>query len=406
MPGSSLRFRWTHGAAVGALSCAAAVAAADIAVAQEQIMVTATRRAESIQDVPVSVVGIGGEQLQSQGVTDVAQLTTFVPGLEFASNSLQTNLYIRGIGSGASHSIEQSVGRFVDDVYVGRADMNLHGFFDVASVEVLRGPQSTLFGKNTAAGAIIVRTGEPTSELAGGARARVGRYSTVNGYKEAEGFISGPLADNVRGRLALRWRDDGGYVENLRPGPDSLERRDLNARFKGEWDIGADTVAKVRAEYSIYDADGQVLSEINFPSPLGPDIDALWTSQIPTALELDWRNFIDCEREDIVINPYGDGDDVNTGTFCPFRDQDSSTLALTLDHTFEGVGTLTSVTAYQSYDWDEFFVSVDQGLGGGAFRAERAESFEAITQEFRFTSEQFERFDYILGFYYEDSEVD
>ena len=104
------------------------------AIAQEleEVVVTATRRAESIQDVPVSVVVISGDMIQTVGITDVADLTAYVPNFEFASNSIQTNLYIRGIGSGPTHAIEQSVGRFVDDVYTGRADMNLNGFMDVA----------------------------------------------------------------------------------------------------------------------------------------------------------------------------------------------------------------------------------------------------------------------------------
>ena len=114
---------------LSALCLAAASLASASLVAQEieEVVVTATRRAESIQDVPVSVVAVSGAMIEKVGITDVADLTTYVPNFEFASNTIQTNLYIRGIGSGPTHAIEQSVGRFVDDVYTGRADMNING---------------------------------------------------------------------------------------------------------------------------------------------------------------------------------------------------------------------------------------------------------------------------------------
>ena len=131
----------------------------------EEILVTATKRAESIQDVPVSVSVISADTMAATGITDMEDLSLYVPNFEINSASILPNLYVRGLGSGATHSIEQSVGRFVDEVYIGRAAINLHGFMDLASVEVLRGPQGTLFGKNTVGGALIMHTADPTRQL-------------------------------------------------------------------------------------------------------------------------------------------------------------------------------------------------------------------------------------------------
>ena len=126
--------------------------------ALEEITVTATRRVESLQDVPISVSAFSGERMRDLGIRDWDDISAFIPNFEMNSASIIPNLYVRGLGGGLTHSIEQSVGRFVDDVYIGRAAINTHGFFDMAGVELLRGPQGTLFGKNTIAGAMIMRS--------------------------------------------------------------------------------------------------------------------------------------------------------------------------------------------------------------------------------------------------------
>jgi len=366
----------------------------------EEIIVSATRRAESIQDVPVSVVSLGAETIKKVGIYNIAEMAAYVPNFEFSANSIQTNLYIRGIGSGPTHAIEQSVGRFVDDIYTGRADMNILGFLDVASLEVLRGPQGTLFGKNTVAGAIVINTAEPTQEFEGGFSATYGKWSTVNEYGEIQAHLSGGLTEDVSARLAVKWRDDGGWVENVLDGPDMSARRDLHTRLKVNWDAGENTTVKFRAEFHNLDIDGQPLNEEALPSGF-----PLYNDNLPAGVAgLNWVAAFDCTFESTITRP--DGVDVNTGTFCPFKRQDTYQISATIDHTFPDVGTLRSITAFQRYDWEEQFASVDNGLFGGAFRAERAEVYEAFTQEVRFTSEETDTFDYILGVYFEDSSVD
>ncbi|MBU2676080.1 MAG: TonB-dependent receptor, partial [Gammaproteobacteria bacterium] len=411
------------------LSCAIAIASST-AIAQEaldEVTVTATRRAESIQDVPVSVVAMSAETMNDLGVINVADISAYVPNMEFVSNGVRSNFYMRGIGSGPTHSIEQSVGRFVDDVYIGRADANLHGFLDLAGIEVLRGPQGTLFGKNTAAGAVIVTTADPTDEFTAGVKAKYGFYSTVNDYQDIEGFVSGSLTDTVRARLALRLRDDGGFVDNLLPGPDSSERQDILTRLKLEWDAGSNTTIKFKGEFARFEMDGQAIGEINgVPSafPLsGPPLAAI----SPDLLEVDWVNGIDCESETVYTTPppgtplpsppfppgavFEDitglpgGTSVNSGTFCPGRIQDTSTVALTIDHDLESGGTLRFITALQNYDWEHKFNSIDQGAGT-SFRAIRAEDYQGLSAEVRFTSEARDNFDYIVGAYYESSELE
>ena len=338
--------------ALGLTSVTAMPVAAAPAI--EEVVVTATRRAESIQDVPVSVVVMSADTIEDLGATNIADIAAYIPNMEFVSNSVRSNFYMRGIGSGPTHSIEQSVGRFVDDVYIGRADANLHGFLDLESIEVLRGPQGTLFGKNTAAGAVIIRTAEPTDEFSAGITAKYGLYSTVNDYQEVEAFVSGGLSDTVRSRLAFRYRDDGGFVENILPGPDSLDRDDLLTRFKLEWDAGERTTVKFKAEYATYEQDGQGISELAGPSPSAfPLSSPPFLAISPDLLEVDWINGIDCERENVYTTPppgtplpsppfppiavFEDitglpgSTTINSGTYCPGREQDTTTLSAYCD---------------------------------------------------------------------------
>ena len=392
----------------------------------EEVVVTATKRAEGIQDVPVSVVAMGADTMDALGVFNVADISAYIPNMEFVSNGVRSNFYMRGIGSGPTHSIEQSVGRFVDGVYIGRADASLHGFLDMAGIEVLRGPQGTLFGKNTAAGAFIARTADPSEELTAGFKGKYGVYSTVNSYQDIEGFVSGSLSDNLRARVALRYRNDGGFVENILPGPDSAERQDILSRIKLEWDLSDRTTVKLKGEYATFDMDGQAIGEINgAPSQFEltpPPLEAI----DPRLLGVNWVNGIDCESETVLTTPSAGtavggpfppfvvfeditglpGDTtVNSGTFCPGREQDTSTVALTIDHEFENGGELKLITALQNYDWDHQFNSIDMGAGT-TFRALREEEFDGFSTELQYTSKANEDFDYIVGLYYEDSEIE
>lgn len=356
----------------------------------EEIVVSATRRVESIQDVPVSVATVSADTIAKTGVIDMAELSRYIPNFEFSDASILPNLYVRGIGSGTTHSIEQSVGRFIDDVYIGRAAINLHPLLDVASVEVLRGPQGTLFGKNTLAGAMIINTANPTREFEAGLTGSYSDFSTTGGILGFEGFISGPLSDTVSARAAFIYKDREGFIENNAPGPDGGTREDFGGRLKIRWDAGDNTTVDMKAEYMTFDEEGQTPSEV---VASGPPIQAFQRFNPEFTFDRDWVSHIDCTAE------------IEGTTFCPDRDQDSLNLTLNVAHNFDGAGELRFISAYQEYDFLHRFVAVDGGVAGGAFRAIRDEDFEGFTQEIRFTSEEFDNFDYIVGAFYENSSV-
>ena len=185
-------------------------AAAEAAL--EEIVVTAQRRAESLQDVPLAVTAITGDELDALGVDDIKGITERTPGFTMGSfNAGQPQLYIRGIGSNEdSPAGDQSVIVFIDEIYIGRSagmDMDL---FDLERVEVLRGPQGTLFGKNVVGGAVSVVTSKPGEELDMRFEVSAGDLD----LRSVRGLISGPIADNVFGKFSFSSRKRDGYVDN------------------------------------------------------------------------------------------------------------------------------------------------------------------------------------------------
>lgn len=370
----------------------------------EEVVVTATKRTESIQDVPVSVSAISGEEIENLGIADMEDLSLFVPNFEINSASILPNLYMRGLGSGATHSIEQSVGRFVDGVYIGRAAINLHGFMDLESVEVLRGPQGTLFGKNTVAGALIMNTANPTDTFESGLTVSASDYSTTGGNNEFQGYVSGPLSDNLSGRIAVRIKESDGFYINRLEGPGGPERSDTGVRVKLAWTPSDRTGVDFKFEHNEFDAVGPDTAEIAAIG--GPPLFVYQLASPNFTPGLDWIVDVDCT--DVTANRDTTGDGaadtaVNTGSFCPSRDQESTNFTMTINHEFDG-GTLTSISAYQDYDYRHNFVGLDMGLASG-FRARRNETYDNLSQEFRYTSNESENFDYIVGAYFEDSEV-
>lgn len=202
----------------------------------DTIVVTAQRRRESAQTVPIAVSAFSGSQLQTLGVTNTLQVTALVPNVVAQNNTglgSAAGYYIRGIGNTESiPTFDAPVGTYVNDIYVARQSANNLALFDVERVEVLRGPQGTLFGRNTTGGAIHVIMKEPTDELTGYAEVAYGSYDK----KMVRGSINIPLSQTFQAKVSAFWMDDDGYVKNTTTG-DRLNDEDgwgVNAMLKGQ----------------------------------------------------------------------------------------------------------------------------------------------------------------------------
>lgn len=179
------------------------------------IVVTARRRVETAQDVPLAISVIGGEHIDNTGSFNVGRLQQLTPTLQYySSNPRNTSLSIRGIGAPfglTNDGFEQGVGIYVDDVYYARVASATFDFLDVAQIEVLRGPQGTLYGKNTTAGAINITTRQPTFDFEGRAEVTVGNLD----FKQAKAAVSGPLTDKIAARVALSTTSRRGTLYNV-----------------------------------------------------------------------------------------------------------------------------------------------------------------------------------------------
>lgn len=217
---------------------------------EEDIVVTATRRDQSLTSVPVAVTALSGEDLDAAVVRDTQDLARLAPGLLIttaASEATAATIRLRGIGtSGTNLGLEGSVGVFVDGVYRARSGIALADLYDVAQVEVLRGPQATLFGKNTTAGALIVRTKAPTFDWEGEAQASYGNRDAVR----IMGAVGGPVSERVAFRVSGVLNKRDGYLRDVATGADANDRDRYAVRGQLRWEASPDVSFRLIADYS------------------------------------------------------------------------------------------------------------------------------------------------------------
>lgn len=220
----------------------------------EEVVVTAERRAANLQDVPISVSSFSAESLESLQVANIGDLQSLVPSLSVhvgdANNAV---VYIRGVGQIDSIAFfEPGVGIYLDDVYLGRAQGAFLDVLDVERIEVLRGPQGTLYGRNTVGGAIKYVSAAPTEELSAGVSATFGNYDRLD-YKA---FISGPLGDErLKGRLTVARVNRDGYSDNLFDGNDDGDQDTFFARGVLRFDATDSLSVQLSADYTESDPD-------------------------------------------------------------------------------------------------------------------------------------------------------
>ena len=357
----------------------------------EEIVVTAQKRAESLQDVPVAVSAVSGVKIAEQGVTGIESLRNFVPTLWMTETAIGNNIAIRGVFSGVNPGFEQSVGTYVDGIYRGRPQQTRAPFMDIERVEVLRGPQSILFGKNSIAGALNITTARPTQEFAAGVSAL---YEPDFNEQEYTGYLSGPITEHFRARVAARYRETDGHLKNLTLSTDEPHREETNVRAWLEWDATDSLRLSFKAEKGEFDVVGrqiEIYSEIpvpGAPSPTNP-FGGLTYSQILYALGQDagvLNNFPDYKRS-------ANGD---------FSNNDTEEYVFTIDWQL-GDHKLTAITGYSKYDFVELCDC--DFTGGNVFGVGMAEEFDQLSQEIRLESPTGGTFDYIVGAYYEEADL-
>lgn len=241
----------------------------------EEVVVTARKREESLQNTPISISAFSGEHLELRGATQIDQLSDFTPNLTFANkptfSGVTSNavVYIRGIGQNEfAPGVDPGVGIYVDGVFLGRNAGSVLDLVDIERVEVLRGPQGTLFGRNTIGGAVSITTKKPAETLGGKARVRLGTDSRLN----VSGSLDIPLLDTLYSKITLASLRQDGYVKRILDGKELGDDDTRAARFTLRWLPSDNFEANFAAEYSRDDVAGApiILTNLDLVGPQPP----------------------------------------------------------------------------------------------------------------------------------------
>lgn len=214
----------------------------------EDVVVTAQRRSENLQDVPITVSAVTEAMLQARGLRTTEDLNTSIPNLNVARSPGPLALYLRGIGqNGNNPGNEQNVAIYIDGVYIPSVTGDLASFNNVARIEVLKGPQGTLFGRNTTGGLLQIITKDPSHTFSGRIGAGYGNYETFRSNL----YVTGPITPTLAADLSVTTQTQGqGWGHNIVTGREVHYRNDLNLRSKLLWNPSADTRAVVSADYT------------------------------------------------------------------------------------------------------------------------------------------------------------
>ncbi len=358
----------------------AALATPAMAQIEDEIIVTATKRQTTLQETPVAVTVTTADVIEKAQIFDIKDLQSVVPSLRVSQlqNSANTSFSIRGFGNGGNNiGIEPAVGVFIDGVYRSRAAASIGDLPKLERIEVLSGPQSTLFGKNASAGVISIVTAKPQFETTGYIEGGLGNYNE----KHVKGYITGGVAETVAISLGGGYTLRDGYGTVANTGHDINDLNRFNLRGQALWEAGENTTLRLIADMNTID-ENCCLTTQALQGPTAAAIGSLG-GRLPSP------------TDQFSYETYSNRDNPN--------EIDDKGISLQIDHDF-GNMTLTSLTAKRSnnaeYHSDSDFTSAD--LLADVFQAVDIDTF---SQELRLTSTAGDNLDWMVGGYYFDESI-
>lgn len=382
-------------AALGFTTLAAPISAQML----EEVIVTAQKRSESVQDVPISIQALSGDQIAKTGAVDFETLSDSLPNVDISAAPGIKRITVRGLGSGPGNpSFEQSVGLYIDGVYASRVDLFQEPFMDIERLEVLKGPQGVLFGKNSIAGALAIHSAKPTDAFEASIS---GNYEFEYESHEVTGVVSGPLTDTLFGRIALRQSSTGAYLDNASTGPEGTEDDATTIRGSLLWDAGDNTEVYLKVEAADFEQTGSPfqLSADFSPGSAPSLLSAGITTGITGGNALTVPIFFGTvdSGEDFI------SDDTTFNDADAGIDQKSESVTFQVTHNL-GEHELVYLAGYASFDKDSV---VDNDFSGTpTIVSYDHRDFTQISHELRIVSPKGETIEYIAGLYYLDREFD
>lgn len=350
----------------------------------EEVTVTAQKREQSLQEVPVSVTAISGAEIREGRVTGVADVALETPNFTMTQFNIgEPQYYIRGIGNSLdSAGSDPAVATFIDEVYIGRSGGSAMDLYDLERVEVLRGPQGTLFGKNVVGGALSILTRKPSDDFEAKFGATVGNYSQT----VFKGLVNGGLAENVAGKFSFSKRDRDGYVDNVVDGQEYHDEDNLSLRGQLLFTPTERTEILFGLDYSSDDQAGNCrnVNNLDLNNPLG--LAVFYPPVIAATTGGDVRK---C-----------------ASTADARQERDIYGAMLRIDHDFDGA-TLTSITAYRNsdYEWLEDLAGMPHGQTPFNLIDTAREEADQFSQELRLTSTAGGTLDWLVGAFYMEEDV-
>ena len=359
----------------------------------EEVVVTAQKRAEDVQDVPISISTFSGAFMEESGIDKLQDLAAYTPNLTLTQSSQVANnrIIMRGVGSVGNSGIEPSVAVFIDGVYYPRPASVVGAMTDLEMVEVLRGPQGTLFGRNASMGALNIRTRKPTDEFEAGIR---GSYGNYDAYKFS-GYASGAMTDDVSGRLSFQYSDRDGYGKNTFTGTGNDSEfgawEDISVRGKLYFTPNEDLDITLTVDYAEVNNEGPVLEVISdtvlpaygfiISSVLSPTGPLLPTGETPELLDDGDYEVNQDHRDDAKDKQWGIAADISWSI---------------------GEHTIRSITAYRDWDNDTFESALR--LPADLFNRVTAYDAQTFSQELQLISPVGQKIEYVAGLYYYDED--
>ncbi|BBD01498.1 TonB-dependent receptor [Sphingobium sp. YG1] len=350
-----------------------------------EIVVTAQRRSESINRVPLSIQAFGGEQLRNAGVTDTASLPQLTAGLNFAKSGANTPIYtLRGVGFNTPNlSSTSPVGVYADEVAYAYPYMSNGPVFDLERVEVLKGPQGTLYGRNTTGGLINFLAAKPTDSWQGRIAVELGNYETHN----YEGFISGPITETLGIRIAGRWENsDKGWQHSISRDDRLGEKDKLGLRAVVDWNPSDAFSVEVIGSYWRDRSDttaGQAVA-------LLPNIPGFTRDGLESAIRTNWRN------DEADWGPVG-------GAQAPLKVRsDFYSISGRVKYKLDDALSLVSLTAYN--DLRRRDVNDVDGTRYDIFSYAGNGRIQSFSQELRLVGD-FDRGNFTVGGYYSHDKI-
>jgi len=360
----------------------------------DTLVITSRRRRELLQEVPIAVSVVSGKQIDEAGAFNITRVKEMVPSLQmYTSNPRNTGINIRGIGSPfglTNDGLDPGVGYYVDGVYYARPAVATLDLIDIERIEVLRGPQGTLFGKNTASGAINITSRKPSFVPGGTLEVSYGNY----GFIQAKASVTGPLTRNLAARVSFSGTQRDGTIHNIATDKYTNDINNLGLRTQFLYNVSDNTSVTLAGEYNKQRPDGYaqvVAGVVTTKRPAYRQFDAIIADLGYTLPNINKNGKIDAFMRVIDHDtPWNSGNEIGGAS-------------LNIDSKI-GPGTLTATTAWRYWIWEP---SNDRDFTGlqALAKSQNPAKHKNISQEIRYAGELSDRLSGVIGLFYLGQQV-